>query len=220
MDRLAQNKEGTMLRPRALIRSSALIVTLVASLALIPRPAQAANAGVYIQQYHFTPFYLVVPQGSTVTWQNFDPTQHTVTSDYGVWDSGPVSGGSTYQYTFKSPGVYPYYCKFHSYMNGAVIVYPTASTPPGPTVVVPTSVTAGSTSVLTGGGFAPNNWVFVRWQRPDGSASGMWVLTDIYGAFSLPLGFDRKYGCGTETIMAYSLATSSWTSAWSITVTC
>ena len=70
--------------------------------------------------------------GDTVEW-DFSPSLsfHTVT-DCGedcnfptatpLWDSGSTLGGS-FQFTFTTPGTYPYYCEIHPFtMQGQIIV--------------------------------------------------------------------------------------------------
>jgi plastocyanin len=73
---------------------------------------------------------LTVRVGTAVTWTNNDGNvAHTTTSDDGVWDSGLLSGGGTFNVTFDQPGVYPYYCQPHGGpggqgMSGTIIVIP------------------------------------------------------------------------------------------------
>src|SRR5689334_21772371 len=47
---------------------------------------------------------------------------HTTTSTQVLWNSGPKSGGQTFQLTFNSAGSYPYQCSIHPSMRGAVLV--------------------------------------------------------------------------------------------------
>jgi plastocyanin len=73
--------------------------------------------------------------GTTVTWVNESSALHTVTSGQpgapdGKFDSGTTTllqpddqgAASTYQFTFKTPGSYPYYCALHPAMIGLVQV--------------------------------------------------------------------------------------------------
>jgi plastocyanin len=62
-----------------------------------------------------------VPVGATVRWVNKDPLAHTVTAA-GVWDSGLVEPGKTFEFTFKTAGTYNYICTPHPFMKGTVIV--------------------------------------------------------------------------------------------------
>ena len=61
--------------------------------------------------------------GDSVTWTNKDTIDHTVTStDNGPLDSGNLSKGQSYTYTFQTPGTYTYHCSYHSFMTGTVTV--------------------------------------------------------------------------------------------------
>lgn len=77
---------------------------------------------VWIQNMAFNPSSITVPVNTTVKWTNKDGTAHTVTSTTGAFDSGSISGGSTYSHQFTATGTYPYKCTIHSSMNGTVVV--------------------------------------------------------------------------------------------------
>jgi plastocyanin len=80
---------------------------------------------VTIKDFSFSPATLSVKAGTTVQWINSGPSSHTTTSDGGVWNSGTLSApsgggaygggsaGGTYQFTFNTPGTYPYHCSIH-----------------------------------------------------------------------------------------------------------
>jgi plastocyanin len=76
---------------------------------------------VWIQGMAFNPSPLNVTANTTVTWTNKDPITHTVTSDAGLFDSGYISSGGTYSYTFAAAGTFTYHCKIHTTMTGSVI---------------------------------------------------------------------------------------------------
>ncbi len=65
---------------------------------------------------------VVVGVNNTVTWVNNDNAPHTVTAYDGSFDSGNVGSGASYTHTFTTPGTYKYYCAYHSWMVGTVIV--------------------------------------------------------------------------------------------------
>jgi plastocyanin len=79
---------------------------------------------VTIQNYAFSPANITVKAGSTVTWTNKDSVAHTVTETDGKAgpSSGDVNPGSTYSFTFKTPGTYHYHCSIHLEMIGTVTV--------------------------------------------------------------------------------------------------
>ena len=70
----------------------------------------------------FDPPQISVPTGSTVFWTNDDSIQHTVTSDEGLFDAGPISPGDTFENTFDSAGEFGYHCAIHPFMTGVVTV--------------------------------------------------------------------------------------------------
>ena len=64
-----------------------------------------------------------MPTGSIVSWTNSDLIQHTVTSDeQGLFDSGPISPGDTFENVFDSAGEFCYHCAIHPFMTGVVMV--------------------------------------------------------------------------------------------------
>jgi plastocyanin len=65
---------------------------------------------------------IVLGVNSTVIWTNNDVSSHTVTANDGSFDSGIISQGSSYSYTFTKPGVYEYHCRIHPWMIGTVVV--------------------------------------------------------------------------------------------------
>jgi plastocyanin len=82
----------------------------------IPQGAQTMGAA------GFNPNPITVAVGTTVTWNNNDTTAHTVTSNTGAFDSGPLGGGRTFSFTFQTAGTYQYHCTFHAGMVGSVVV--------------------------------------------------------------------------------------------------
>ncbi|MDP4209917.1 MAG: cupredoxin domain-containing protein [Bacteroidota bacterium] len=70
----------------------------------------------------FSPSSTTVNVGTTVTWTNNDNITHTVTSNSSTFDSGDLTYGKTFSFTFTTAGTYMYYCKYHSSMTGSVIV--------------------------------------------------------------------------------------------------
>ena len=66
---------------------------------------------------------ITVPAGSTVTWTNRDPVQHTVTADdEASFDSDFLMDGQSVSVTFDERGSFPYFCRVHPFMKGTVIV--------------------------------------------------------------------------------------------------
>jgi plastocyanin len=83
----------------------------------------AAPENVKIKGYAYDPNPVTVPVGTTVTWTNADPTEHTATASDGSFDTGTIKGnGATAKVTLDKPGTYDYICQFHQFMKGQVIV--------------------------------------------------------------------------------------------------
>jgi plastocyanin len=77
---------------------------------------------VSIQNMAYNPSTLTVKVGTTVKWTNLDPATHDVTSDTGVFQSGNMTNGQTFSYTFNQTGTYPYHCILHPSMKATIVV--------------------------------------------------------------------------------------------------
>jgi len=72
----------------------------------------------------FTPFAITIRVGQRVQWINNDTDDHTVVSDDAFNTAGhrginvllPANGG-TFTLTFKHPGTFPFYCRFHAMLD-------------------------------------------------------------------------------------------------------
>jgi plastocyanin len=93
-------------------------------------PALALD-DVVIQNFAYLPADLTVVVGTTLRWTNFDAIEHTATSQTGpgtlvpsgVFDSGLLMEGQSFEFTFTQPGVYHYWCVPHgSSMQGVIRV--------------------------------------------------------------------------------------------------
>ena len=71
----------------------------------------------------FDPEVYQIGVGGTVVWINKDTTAHTVTSNTSLFNSGSLTTGVTWSYTFTQVGTYHYYCIFHPMMVGTIIVH-------------------------------------------------------------------------------------------------
>jgi plastocyanin len=86
-------------------------------------PAALADVRVVIENFSFQPPTITVSPGATVTWQmGNDPEQHTVTFADGTFDSGALVTGQLVSRTFPQTGTYKYFCRFHPFMQGTVVV--------------------------------------------------------------------------------------------------
>lgn len=86
--------------------------------------ASPSNAGtVTISNYKYEPASLTVTAGTKVVWTNQDTTPHTATADGGSFDTGSIKDhGGTGSVTLTKPGTFTYYCQFHPFMKGTLVV--------------------------------------------------------------------------------------------------
>ena len=90
-------------------------------------PADDGDAGggceadVCLEGSTFAPDAVTVAAGDTVTWQNADSIDHTVTADDGAFDQD-LAGGDTYEETFDEAGEFAYHCEIHPSMTGTITV--------------------------------------------------------------------------------------------------
>ena len=80
---------------------------------------QMANGNDYYSPPNLT---VVIGVNSTVTWINNDDVPHTVTANDGSFDSGNLDAGQGWTHTFSAPGTYAYYCSYHPWMKGTIVV--------------------------------------------------------------------------------------------------
>jgi plastocyanin len=85
------------------------------------------SAVINLVDNNFEPKELTVKAGTTVTFKNIGNRTHTVTSDTGLFDSGRMRTGDTFEFTFTESGEYPFFCEPHGDaggkgMSGVIIV--------------------------------------------------------------------------------------------------
>jgi plastocyanin len=110
------------MRPKRLLIGGLALALALLAIMLMAQTARAVNQPITIANFSFSPAALQINVGDSVTWTNSDGFAHTVTSDGGVWDSGPVASGSTFQRTFAEPGIFRYHCEIHPSMQGQIRV--------------------------------------------------------------------------------------------------
>jgi plastocyanin len=82
-----------------------------------------AAVAVEISGFAYNPATITIPKGTTVVWTQKDNVSHTVTIASGSgFDSGPLSQGQTFKYTFNKAGTFDYGCSIHPYMSGKIMV--------------------------------------------------------------------------------------------------
>ncbi len=86
-------------------------------------PSPKASNLVTITSAGYQPSTMQVKVGDIVTWANKDTASHTVTSDTaGLFDSGPISQGATFKFTFSQAGTFTYHSTSDPSMTGTVTV--------------------------------------------------------------------------------------------------
>lgn len=80
------------------------------------------STDVAIQNFAFDQANLTVAVGTKVKWTNNDSVPHTATSDTGAFDSGNLTKGQSFEFTFDKEGTYAYYCSVHPSMRGTITV--------------------------------------------------------------------------------------------------
>jgi plastocyanin len=77
---------------------------------------------VSISGYAYQPVTVTAGVGSRITFTNHDATAHTATSNKPAFDTGTLKPGQSGTVTLKKPGTYTFYCQFHAFMHGTVVV--------------------------------------------------------------------------------------------------
>jgi YVTN family beta-propeller protein len=84
--------------------------------------ASAGNVKVTIASFAFHAQAVTIKAGDSVTWSNEDGPAHTVTFKDGSAGAKSLAPGATFSRTFEKPGTYEYFCSYHPYMTGSVVV--------------------------------------------------------------------------------------------------
>lgn len=102
-----------------------IVSTLVlAVLTLAAGPALAADHTVDVANFSFSPSNLTINVGDTVFWQRVAGS-HTVTNGTGsgdpsvgtLFDATINAGNTSFDFTFNTPGTFPYFCRPHEFAN-------------------------------------------------------------------------------------------------------
>jgi len=114
---------------------------IVVFLCALGAHAYAATVNVSIGDDFFSPQTVTINVGDTIKWTNNGFAPHTATSGTscpignGKWDSGVLSHGQSFSFTFTQAGTLPYFCSIHCF-TGTVVVNPVqvpmAPAPSGP----------------------------------------------------------------------------------------
>jgi plastocyanin len=84
-------------------------------------PAGADSGAITIADFAFGES-ISVGTGATVTVTNADSVGHTWTSDDGLFASGFLEGGDSFQFDFAEAGEFAFFCEIHPSMAGTITV--------------------------------------------------------------------------------------------------
>lgn len=87
-----------------------------------PAPAPSPVSVIHIKNFAYVPDKVTIPAGSTVRFVQDDDTPHTVTATDKSYDSGNLNQKASWRHTFTTEGTYTYFCTYHTYMKGTVVV--------------------------------------------------------------------------------------------------
>ena len=87
-----------------------------------PAPAPSPVSIIHIKNFAYVPDKVTIHPGSTVRFVQDDETPHTVTATDKSYDSGNLNQKDSWRHTFTAEGTYTYFCAYHTYMKGTVVV--------------------------------------------------------------------------------------------------
>jgi plastocyanin len=182
-----------------LASAALLILVLGTGLAATPSRARAAPVSVTIDYQSFSPGSIDAVPGDAITWANQGGRTHTVTADYGAFDSGDLPVGHRFTWIPTAPGRYTYHCAIHTFMTGVVNVrlvtlgpLPTGPVAPDQSVHLQGRTANPAAPVTierdTGDGFAPVATVKPRtngtWQTDVAATSTAQYRASVAGGVS------------------------------------
>src|ERR671916_2943317 len=85
-------------------------------------PAPNSTITVDISNHAFNPAQLNVAPGTTVTFVNNDTEPHTATADNGLFDTGVLQPGASFDVFLDGSGTVTYHCELHPHMQGSIVV--------------------------------------------------------------------------------------------------
>ena len=85
-------------------------------------PAPNSTTTVDISNHAFTPAQLNVAPGTTAPFVNTDTEPHTATADNGLFDTGVLEPGYSFDVLLDGSGTVPYHCELHPDMQGSIVV--------------------------------------------------------------------------------------------------
>ncbi|MDP2708851.1 MAG: PQQ-dependent sugar dehydrogenase [bacterium] len=81
----------------------------------------AGEVQININNFSFTPQVVAAKAGAKIKWLNQDNIMHTIIAE-GLFDSGQLEPGASYELILSEPGNYEYYCAPHPFMTGTIVI--------------------------------------------------------------------------------------------------
>ncbi|MGI8825147.1 MAG: hypothetical protein ACR2JC_05800 [Chloroflexota bacterium] len=216
-----------------------VVLALVVAVLSVFTTAQLAPAATHAQTVNpivaVTPSSVMAGATATVSGTGFTPNSYAYVyyqRPDGTYNAFFVNTSPTGTFSFSlgfesAHGTGTEYVSAYDYSSARwapfAIVTVMSGVPPSLTLMLtatPNPVRVGSSTVISGTSFTPNQYVYVAWQRPDGTTNATYAYTDANGAFSFTLGFEPVHGCGAETVQAYNYGTNAYSRALVVTVNC
>ncbi len=114
--RRRRNDRASLLVMASIAFGVPLIFLLMGVMTSVPPTAGApVNHEIGMYDFFFSPQFLTIPLGDTITWHNFSPSAiHTATSNTSAWTEVVLNPGQTSTpITLTSAGNYTYICSIH-----------------------------------------------------------------------------------------------------------
>jgi plastocyanin len=155
-----------------------------------PQGSPAAERLVDIRGFLYVPANITVVVGTNVTWENFDSDSHTVTSiaqprtfDSGCLGEGCQGGQGRWNHSFDVVGNHSYFCSFHPWMEGRVVVYGSAEEFRAPRAEAQAHTSGRSVSFSAmGSGDPDGSIVGYHWDLGDGTTASGPMVEHTYPA--------------------------------------
>ena len=120
-------------RARLPRRPGLALIAAAILLAIGAPAATAADRGVRIADFAYSPRTITITVGDRVTWTNQDAVEHTATATSGAFDTGLLGNGVSATFRFTTAGTYRYLCTPHPTMTGTIVVRAAGGVAPPPT---------------------------------------------------------------------------------------
>jgi plastocyanin len=99
--------------------AGAAVCCIVYAATAVPTESRAS-----IAEFAFKPDTIMVPVGTTVTWENNDDIPHTVVSLDHTFRSPALDTHDKFSFTFNKAGTFEYFCSLHPNMTAKIVVAP------------------------------------------------------------------------------------------------